>query len=376
MNLVPLAEAGQFLGDRLTVAGTGHRPQDIAAYDHRGFTALVDVARAMIVLSGATTVIAGGALGWDTALAAAALDLGLPLLLVLPFPGQERRWPRADQLRYKQQREAATAVFYLSEETPGDDTDAVIALMNARNAFMVDHADQVLAFWSGTPRGGTANCVAYAKRVRTPVVNGWTADWGMNPPAKLPSTVNVQISVDARGYEVLLSHEKVAPRVSLFRAHQTFTPHAVVKKLPRLFPAKKIFVMPNIVRRERKLRQTVLYYAASGPSAVRRDWKPKQGRRTGPSNPGRLFLIGLLRAVEAVKKADYLRFDLTHVQLAQVRALRADAARGFYDQQPGASNVGTRIIHALLKEKVVTALGRFPHNLGEFGVKSASPAPR
>jgi uncharacterized phage-like protein YoqJ len=37
-----------------------------------------------------------------------------------------------------------------------------------RNEWMVDHADEVVAVWDGTS-SGTANCVAYAKKVGKPV---------------------------------------------------------------------------------------------------------------------------------------------------------------------------------------------------------------
>ena len=37
---------------------------------------------------------------------------------------------------------------------------------------MVDRADRLVALWSGAP-GGTARCVAYAKRTGKPVDNLW-----------------------------------------------------------------------------------------------------------------------------------------------------------------------------------------------------------
>ena len=44
-----------------------------------------------------------------------------------------------------------------------------------RNEWMVDHADRVVALWSGAP-GGTARCVAYARQTGTPIDNIW-ARW-------------------------------------------------------------------------------------------------------------------------------------------------------------------------------------------------------
>jgi uncharacterized phage-like protein YoqJ len=41
-------------------------------------------------------------------------------------------------------------------------------LMQIRNEWMVDRCDLLIAVWNGTP-GGTANCVAYAKKEGCPI---------------------------------------------------------------------------------------------------------------------------------------------------------------------------------------------------------------
>jgi uncharacterized phage-like protein YoqJ len=58
--------------------------------------------------------------------------------------------------------EPETAPFYKIAEA-----------MQLRNIWMVDHADEVWAFWDGS-KGGTANCVKYAERVNKPVRNLFT----------------------------------------------------------------------------------------------------------------------------------------------------------------------------------------------------------
>ena len=183
MNVVAPHNVGTLLAGHTVVTGTGHRPQDIAAYTSQGLPALVEVAKEMIEAFKATIVIAGGAIGWDTALAAAALELEVPLVLALPFPGQERRWRAPDQALYQEHLDQAEAVVFISEETPGEDMDLLVSYMEARNAFMVDHADLLLAFWSGKQKGGTANCIRYAKRVGCKIANGWTPKWGLAPLA-------------------------------------------------------------------------------------------------------------------------------------------------------------------------------------------------
>jgi ribA/ribD-fused uncharacterized protein len=329
VNVVATLKIGPVLEGHTVATATGHRPQDIAAYTSKGFDGLVDVAKKMIVDSNATLVIAGGAIGWDTAVAAAALDLDLPLVLAVPFPGHEGRWKAEDQALYKKHAAEAEAVVFVSDEAPGDDMDAVISYMEARNAFMVDSAQILLAFWSGKERGGTANCIRYAKRVRLPIKNGWTADWGNTPEVPL-TVVSVSTRVTAQGYQVTL-RQAGSDRDKVIRQSQLF--HAI--------PVKG--------------------------RGVKRDWKPSVGRRYGPNNPARLFFAGMLVGARAIKRADEVRFNLTPSQKRRVAALKVDACRKFRDRQSN-SNTGmtTPVLHAKLKERLVTELARLPHNLGRL----------
>jgi ribA/ribD-fused uncharacterized protein len=332
VNVVAATQLATILEGHTVVTGTGHRPQDIAAYASKGFPALVDVAIQMIQASKATIVIAGGAIGWDTALAVAALQLELPLVLALPFPGQEKRWRAPDQALYQEHLEEANAVVFISEETPGDDMDLLISYMEARNAFMVDHSQLVLAFWSGKTKGGTANCIRYAKRVGMTIVNGWTPTWGIAPLAPLKKTVvSLSVKVLPTGYEVTLKQDR-SDRVKV-------------------------------------IRQARLRYAIPVKGkGVLRAWQPKAGRAYGPSNPARQFLMGMLVGARAVKKTDEVRFDLTPSQWERVKALQVDASRDFYDKQNTGGFV-TRVLHARLKEQLVETVSRFPHNLGRLSPK-------
>src|SRR3546814_15540871 len=91
------------------------------------------------------------ALGWDTAWALAALDLGVPLTAAVPFCGQEKSWPAESQRRFHSILERAAAVEIVC---PGG---FAAHKMQTRNEWMVDHADGVVALWDGST-GGTANC--------------------------------------------------------------------------------------------------------------------------------------------------------------------------------------------------------------------------
>lgn len=155
----------------MIIAGTGHRPDKIRMGALDGYQApvharLVGVARVALVRHAPDRVISGMALGWDTALAEAALDLGIPYDAYVPFEGQESRWPAGAQRRYHDLLRLARQVLVVS---PGSYS---VERMDLRNERMVDDCDLLLALWNGTP-GGTRNCIRYASSVRRQMVNVW-----------------------------------------------------------------------------------------------------------------------------------------------------------------------------------------------------------
>lgn len=149
--------------------GTGHRPNKLGGYSDEVFNNLVEVAH-MFLCAGqpAEKVISGGALGWDQALARAAIDLGIPTVLALPFRGYESKWPQESKDKLDILASKSKEVIFVC-----DDGYAPWK-MQKRNEWMVDHADRVLALWDGSS-GGTANCIAYANKVGKPITNLWWA---------------------------------------------------------------------------------------------------------------------------------------------------------------------------------------------------------
>lgn len=148
------------------LAGTGHRPDKLGGYSQRVDDQLVRVALRGIEKHQPTKVISGMALGWDMALAEAALQLSVPFLAAVPFAGQERLWPKATQDRYKRLLKAAAEVVVVCEG------GYAAWKLQTRNIWMVDHCGILLALWNGTA-GGTKNCLDYAKKVERIVDNVW-----------------------------------------------------------------------------------------------------------------------------------------------------------------------------------------------------------
>lgn len=150
-----------------TIAVTGHRPEKVGGHGITARRALGAFAAEQLRLLAPDYVITGMALGWDQAIAAGCVLLGIPFTAAVPFEGQERRWPPEAQERYHRLLSfAGQRVVVCDEFTP-----AVRALQK-RNEWMVDHAEEVIALWDGS-FGGTHNCITYARKKGVPVTNLW-----------------------------------------------------------------------------------------------------------------------------------------------------------------------------------------------------------
>ena len=145
-------------------AGTGHRPDKLGGYSDAIFNKLVGVAK--LAIKDADKVISGMALGWDLAIAQAAIDLDIPFIAAVPFKGQECKWPKQTQLKYQEILSKAEKVVYVCEGGYAP------YKMQERNKWMVDNSDILVALWNGTP-GGTANCISYAEKQNKVIENYW-----------------------------------------------------------------------------------------------------------------------------------------------------------------------------------------------------------
>jgi uncharacterized phage-like protein YoqJ len=147
------------------IAGTGHRKLG-GSFDLKG-----PVARSVrkVVLGfledrRPDQVISGMALGFDTILALAAIELDIPVLAAIPFAGQESRWPEESQARYRLILGHPIVESWVV--APG--------CFNAfklqhRNERMSDRCDLLLSCFDDS-LGGTKNCVDYALSIGKPVL--------------------------------------------------------------------------------------------------------------------------------------------------------------------------------------------------------------
>lgn len=154
------------------ISGTGHRPDKVKGPHER----LVKLAEAALKKYQPTQVIAGMALGWDTALAEAAVNLGIPMVAAVPFRGQEILWSKEQQHHYNWLLSEAYYVAVLKEH-PGVNQRGLIArYLQERNEYLVDNSHFMLALWDGS-QGGTSNCLSYISQKGLKVGKHWTNLW-------------------------------------------------------------------------------------------------------------------------------------------------------------------------------------------------------
>lgn len=143
----------------MIVAATGHRPDKLGGYSKQVYNRLIDLAKSEISIIGASRVLCGMALGFDMAVADAAIELNIPFVAYIPFIGQEKRWPKSSQDHYNTLLSLAESKVIVCDGGYSPEK------MNLRNEAMVNNCDVLLALWNGSS-SGTGNCIKYAKSLR------------------------------------------------------------------------------------------------------------------------------------------------------------------------------------------------------------------
>ena len=152
------------------IAGTGHRPPRLGGYKQAVQFRLELLARTWLRSlrpSKPAKVISGMALGWDQALARAAISLDIPVLAAVPFPDYHKAWPKHVIDEFLVLIDQCDDLVYVSKAYTGP------SVMQKRNEWMVDRCDTLLALWDGSPKSGTGNCIRYAEQKGIPVENLW-----------------------------------------------------------------------------------------------------------------------------------------------------------------------------------------------------------
>lgn len=158
----------------MILAATGHRPNKLGGYDADTRDRLRYFAEGLLREYEPELVLVRMAQGWDQAVASASMLLRVPFDAYVPCDGQELLWPEDAQQRYRAILKRAREINVVS---PGPYEPWK---MQRGNVAMVDALkspdDRLLALFDGT-KGGTANCVRYARSIGVKVDNVWRAWW-------------------------------------------------------------------------------------------------------------------------------------------------------------------------------------------------------
>lgn len=160
----------------VVMAFTGHRPNKLnGEWDMNGPCShwIAKRIKQQLIEYKVNTVVSGMALGVDQIAAIVAIKNGVSVIAAVPFEGQENRWQQPQKDRFHK----ILAHPLVKKVVVCEGGYAGPWQMQKRNIWMVDHSTILSAFWNGDTTGGTANCVAYAKKVGRDMIvtdpNNW-----------------------------------------------------------------------------------------------------------------------------------------------------------------------------------------------------------
>ncbi len=158
----------------MTVCFTGHRPQSFVFGFNEQHPDCIQIKQDLqeeiqrLIGAGTNHFLCGMAQGVDTWAAEIVLYFkqiypNIHLTAVIPCPDQPKKWSLKSVERYHKilaacDHQIMISPFYYR------------GCMHARNKYMVDHADIVLAIYNNAGSGGTASTILYAKKQNKTVI--------------------------------------------------------------------------------------------------------------------------------------------------------------------------------------------------------------
>ena len=179
-----------------TLTFTGHRPKDLGGYNENNQVAQTVKEQLLTLITqayerGYRKFITGMAQGVDQWAGEILIELkethnDILIVASLPFASQANIWPHNGQQRWlnilkscdeiyivdnePEKKRTLDDVIYLASEGNTDSKYVISQKLQARNVWMVDRADSIVAIWRGTD-GGTGNCIRYAQSKGVKIVS-------------------------------------------------------------------------------------------------------------------------------------------------------------------------------------------------------------
>ena len=152
----------------MDIGVTGHRPDKLCnEWDGIGPCSdwVSNHLQAKIYLLNPERLITGMALGVDTIFARLAIFNNIPFTAAIPFKDQELKWAPKQKNEYHQiiSHPLCTIVYVC-------DPGYAVWKMYKRNQWIVENCDLLISVWDGSA-GGTSNCVEWATKKKTEMIN-------------------------------------------------------------------------------------------------------------------------------------------------------------------------------------------------------------
>lgn len=141
---------------------TGHR-----TLSHNNNKIIEKFLKTLESLSEIDTVLTGMAIGYDQLVAEICLAANIKYIAVVPFEGQEKKWPIKTQKRYHELLKKAHEIKIVSSGK------YEAWKMHARNKWIVNNSETILAYFDGkyAKNSGTSACVQYAEKQNKQIIN-------------------------------------------------------------------------------------------------------------------------------------------------------------------------------------------------------------
>jgi uncharacterized phage-like protein YoqJ len=137
---------------------------------HRKISHSVDILKKclkeILLKNDCKSLISGMSLGWDTIAAETAIKLNIPLIAAVPFEDQASLWTQEQQEYYLGLLGYAKEI-YIPPIKAGSNKNAGYF---ARNRWIVDNCDILIAYIIDFKTGGTAHCFSYAEKQKKQIV--------------------------------------------------------------------------------------------------------------------------------------------------------------------------------------------------------------
>jgi hypothetical protein len=160
----------------MIVSGFGHTPETFGGWESEiSYHQMVSFAASRVLINSETAFVTKAEVGWEMALAEAALHLGIPTMVLVPFSGYQADIPNFWNQKYTLILENSPVVKAISDLKPGSTYEA-FNLMENTNDWIFDYTKEkngkFYVLWNGE-KDDSAYKVRRSERMGVEVINFW-----------------------------------------------------------------------------------------------------------------------------------------------------------------------------------------------------------